>query len=62
MNSMETLIVLNMINREIIISFRIFHVVDLVGLVYESFIKKDMILLEEQRSRRRSEKNLLNEP
>ena len=62
MNSMETLIVPNMINREVFISFRISHLVDLVGVAYRSFIKKDMILLEEQRSRRRSEMNLLNEP
>ena len=33
--------------------FRISHLVDLVGLVYESFTKKDMIFLVEQRSRRR---------
>ena len=61
MNFMETLIVSNMINREVIINFRISHLVDLVGVVYESFTKKDLILLEEQRSRRRSEKNLLNQ-
>ena len=62
MNSKETLIVPNMINREVIISFRISYLVDLVGVVYRFFTKKDMILLEEQRSRRRSEKNLLNKP
>ena len=62
MNSTETLIVPNMINREVIISFRIFYLIDLVGVVYESFTKKDLILLEEQRLRRRSEKHLLNEP
>ena len=62
MNSMETLMVPNMINREAIISFRISHRVDLIGVVYRSFTKKNMILLDEQRSRRRSEKNLLNKP
>ena len=51
-----------MIKGEVIMSFRISHIVDLVGLVYESFTKKDMILLEEQRSIGRSEKNLVNEP
>ena len=51
MNFMKTLIVPNMIIREVI-KFRISHLVDLVGLVYESFTKKDVILLEEQRSRR----------
>ena len=61
MNFMETLIVPNIINREVIISVRISHLVDIVGMVYRSFTKKDLILLEEQRSRR-SEKNLLNEP
>ena len=37
--------------------------VDLVGMVYGVFLqRKDEVLLEEQRSRRRSEKNLLNVP
>ena len=37
--------------------------VELVGMVYEVFSKeKDDVLLEEQRLRRRSEKNLLNLP
>ena len=63
MNSIEILIEPIHDNITYDHGFRISHLVDLVSLVYESFTKKDMILLEEKISRRRrTQKSLLNEP